>query len=181
MPPPPVPPLPDTDFHQHTMAASPAENVFALPELLEMILLQTYRDEPAELKVATQLFGLLRVNRTFHDTITRSPVLREQMTTPLRMAHLWTNGDGLVREVVGKYVQYFGRRIKTAIMKVSTMPSDQSWNKIKMNPSAGRCMFLKSATMTKWVSFETTRETTWDGALQWKIETLRAEWELESE
>ncbi|KAK5736791.1 hypothetical protein LTR17_007116 [Elasticomyces elasticus] len=57
---------------QDESAAGAAAKVFAVPELLEMILLPLHRD-------TLQLFPLRRVNSTFHDLIRGSKVLRHQL------------------------------------------------------------------------------------------------------
>lgn len=150
------------------MAPSPGERVFAIPELLEQILLRTSRDEPAELKVAAQLFGLLRVNRTFHDTITKSPVLREQMITPLGTAI----SDSLV---VCEHARCFGWG---SWFDHDYYPKRwlESWTKIRVNPNAGDCVRIKTVRLRSgdsgpgdWIKYETARETTWGDSMRWRM------------
>lgn len=62
--------------------ASAAEEAFAIPELLENILIHLPSDHRVsfdEFEETCQLFRLQRVNRSFRSTITASPALRQKM------------------------------------------------------------------------------------------------------
>ncbi|CZT19301.1 uncharacterized protein RCC_05149 [Ramularia collo-cygni] len=64
-----------------TSVGSAAQTVFALPELLESILLQisTFNQEDRHLNPAKDLFILQRVNKTFQAVITRNKTLQHHM------------------------------------------------------------------------------------------------------
>ncbi|KAK5730148.1 hypothetical protein LTR15_000082 [Elasticomyces elasticus] len=70
---------------QDESAARAAAKVFAIPELLEMILLPLHQD-------TLQLFPLRRVNSTFHDLIRGSKVLRYHLKIPRLTADPYTRG-----------------------------------------------------------------------------------------
>ena len=176
------------------MAPSPGEHVFAIPELLEQILLRTARDdEPAHLQVATQLFGLLQVNRTFHDTITKSPVLREQMTTPksmrlspekmfgVHMPSLHPSFPKVPIEIAATWAKRFGRCFKKACDRYDMRGSfkGMSWMNIKVNPDKGDCVCIRTCRRDdpSWSDLSTTRETTWGDLMRWRDGILRRGYE----
>ena len=73
-----------SETESFTMSPSAAARVFAIPELLESILLELSNDSIRTcgglvLQPAERIFGVIRVNRTFKATIEGSPQLRRLM------------------------------------------------------------------------------------------------------